>query len=137
ELLAEEITNVLEKIGPKRFSATVMDSGANIKATQLIFEDDTAVDVEAVAVVDDISGTVSDVEMTAAIDDVGSTFDIEVAAAVDDINDIGSFAAIVVSDIINVFDVVDVASFDDVSVGAFDNVSVSTFENTADLMFLR
>ncbi|CAG8685022.1 4702_t:CDS:2 [Gigaspora margarita] len=33
ELLAEEITNVLEKIGPKSFSAVVTDLGANIKAT--------------------------------------------------------------------------------------------------------
>ncbi|CAG8594516.1 23700_t:CDS:2, partial [Gigaspora margarita] len=32
ELLAEEISNILKKIGPEKFSAVVTDSGANIRA---------------------------------------------------------------------------------------------------------
>ncbi|CAG8506439.1 24339_t:CDS:2 [Gigaspora margarita] len=89
------------------------------------FEDGKAVYVEAVAVVNDIGGTVGDVEAAAGIDDVGSTFDVEAAATIDDIDDIG------------VFDLVGVASFDDVDVGAFDDVGVGAFENTINLMFLQ
>ncbi|CAG8839013.1 46406_t:CDS:2, partial [Gigaspora margarita] len=92
-----------------------------------IFEDGTAVDVEC---------TIGNVEAVAAIDNVGGTFDIKAAATVNDDNDIGSFAAIVVSDIIGIFDLVSVASFDDMGVGAFDNVGIGAFENTVDLMFL-
>ncbi|CAG8843726.1 4448_t:CDS:2, partial [Gigaspora margarita] len=36
ELLAEKIANVLENIGPEKFSAVVTDSGANIKAARHI-----------------------------------------------------------------------------------------------------
>ncbi|CAG8845123.1 31200_t:CDS:2, partial [Gigaspora margarita] len=95
-----------------------------------IFEDGTAVDVEAVAVVDDVGGTIGDVEATAALMMLA-------AAIVDDIDDIGLFAAVVVSDIIGIFDLVGVASFDDVGIGVFDNVGVGAFEDTADIMFLR
>ncbi|CAG8850718.1 848_t:CDS:1, partial [Gigaspora margarita] len=102
-----------------------------------IFEDGTAVDVEAVAVVDDVGGTIGDVEAAAAVDNVGSTFNIEAAVVVDDIDDVSSFVAIVVSNVIGVFDLVNVAGFDDVGVGTFDDVGVGAFEDTADLMFLR
>ncbi|KAF0504381.1 hypothetical protein F8M41_019533 [Gigaspora margarita] len=92
----------------------------------VIFEDGTVVNVEAVAIVDDVDGTIVDVEAVAAIDNVGSTFDIEAAAAViDSIDNIGSFAGVVVSDIIGIFDFADVAGFDDVGVGAFDDVGVA------------
>ncbi|CAG8698709.1 18086_t:CDS:2, partial [Gigaspora margarita] len=103
----------------------------------VIFEDSTAIDVEAVAVVDDVSSTVGDVEAAAAIDYIGGTFDVEVAAAIDDVDNVGSFVAVVVSDIIGVFDLVGVASFDDMGVGAFDDMGVGAFKNTTDLMFLQ
>ncbi|KAF0392841.1 hypothetical protein F8M41_010457 [Gigaspora margarita] len=104
----------------------------------------TVGDVEAAAAVDDVGGTF-DVEAAAAVDDVGGTFDVEAAAADDDVDDVGLFVAVVVSDVIGVFDLVGVAgfddmgvgAFDDVGVGAFDDVGVGAFEDTADLMSLR
>ncbi|CAG8848399.1 46419_t:CDS:2, partial [Gigaspora margarita] len=94
-----------------------------------IFEDSTAINVEMVAVINDIGSTIGDIEAATAIDDIGSTFNIEVTAAIDDIDDVGLFVAVVVSDIIGVFDLVGIASFNNVSIGAFDNVGIGAFDN--------
>ncbi|CAG8719048.1 33908_t:CDS:2, partial [Gigaspora margarita] len=69
-----------------------------------IFEDGTVVDVEIVAIVDDVGGTVGDIEAATTIDDVGDTFNIEAATTIiASVDNIGSFAAIVVSDIIGYY----------------------------------
>ncbi|CAG8695572.1 33875_t:CDS:2, partial [Gigaspora margarita] len=69
----------------------------------VIFEDSIVVDIEAAA----------------TIDDVGGTFDVKLAtAAIAFVDNVGSYTAFVVSDIIDVFDFANIAS-----VGAFESVT--------------
>ncbi|CAG8798724.1 41870_t:CDS:2, partial [Gigaspora margarita] len=83
-------------------------------------------------------------EDAATVNDVSGTFDVEATAAIiASVDDVGSFAAIVVSDVIGVFDLASVAGFDNMGIGAFDDVGISAFddvdigafEDTTDLMF--
>ncbi|CAG8702272.1 3434_t:CDS:2 [Gigaspora margarita] len=117
---------------PLFLSPSLSSSPSSLNTNALSFDN---VIFEAVAVVDDIGSTVGDIETATAIDNIDDTFDVEVTATIDDVDNIGSFAAVIVSDVIDVFDLVGVAGFDNMNIGAFDNVGVGAFENTTNLMF--
>ncbi|CAG8853075.1 21621_t:CDS:1, partial [Gigaspora margarita] len=73
----------------------------------------TVVDIKAATTVNNIGGTIVDVKAAASIDNISSTFEIKTTAAViASVNDVGSFVAIIVSNIIGVFDLASIVSFD-------------------------